>query len=118
MDILYYDSQCPLCRREIGTLTRLQTGGLGFADIHALDQPGLPSREQLLRRLHLKATNGRWHVGLEANVQAWSHTRLGWLFRPLLWPGLHAVARRLYERWADRRYERRYQCGVCSGDRP
>ncbi|MDX1633984.1 MAG: DUF393 domain-containing protein [Marinobacter sp.] len=118
MDTLYYDSQCPLCRREIATLTRLQTGGLAFADIHRLDDAAEhPSREQLLRRLHLKADDGRWLVGLPANVRAWSHTRLGWLFRPLLWPGIHALARIIYERWADRRFERRYGCASCAGDR-
>ncbi len=118
MDILYYDSQCPLCRREIRTLTRLQTGGLGFADIHdpAQASPDQPSREQLLRRLHLKTAGGRWCIGLEANVRAWSHTRLGWLFRPLLWPGIRAIASRVYAWWADRRYQRRYSCARCSGD--
>lgn len=119
MDTLYYDSQCPLCRREIRTLDRLQTGGLAFADIHdpALAGGGLPDREQLLRRLHLRDADGRWHLGLHANVRAWSHTRLGWLLRPLLWPGIHALASRVYRRWADRRYRRRYLCQACTGDR-
>ncbi|WP_404366650.1 thiol-disulfide oxidoreductase DCC family protein [Marinobacter sp.] len=115
MDTLFYDSQCPLCRREIKTLQRLQSGGLTFSDIHRPAESGasLPSRESLLRRLHLLKADGNWAVGLEANVQAWSHTPLGWLFRPLLWPGIRAIAGKIYERWADRRYERRYACDSC-----
>lgn len=118
MDTLFYDGRCPLCKREVATLKRLQSGGLGFADIHhsADAVPAqMPSREALLRRLHLLTAEGHWIVGLQANVRAWSHTRIGWLFRPLLWPGIHGVARRVYERWADRRYDKRYACGPCSG---
>lgn len=117
MDTLFYDSRCPLCQREIKTLQRLQAGGLAFADIHqppAMPPGKAPSRETLLRRLHLLADDGTWRVGLEANVRAWSHTGFGWLFRPLLWPGIHAIARRVYERWADRRYDRRYGCQPCN----
>jgi predicted DCC family thiol-disulfide oxidoreductase YuxK len=118
VDTLFYDSRCPLCQREIRSLQRLQTGKLAFADIHRPPQTGAdrPSRESLLRRLHLLTGDGNWRVGLEANVRAWSHTRLGWLFRPLLWPGIHSVAKRIYECWADRRYEKRYGCQSCGAD--
>ncbi|MBS3804144.1 MAG: DUF393 domain-containing protein [Oleiphilaceae bacterium] len=115
MDTLYYDSRCPLCRREITTLQRLQSGNLAFADIHQPPEAGAeqPSRESLLRRLHLLTEDGTWRIGLEANVRAWSHTGFGWLFKPLLWPGIHTVAKRVYELWADRRYDRRYGCQSC-----
>lgn len=114
MDILYYDGRCPLCAREIGVLRNLQRGGLAFADIHQpLSDGALPGREALLRRLHLRTESGAWVTGLEATVRAWSHTRLGLLFRPLLWPGIHQLARLVYNRWADRRYQRRYGCGAC-----
>jgi predicted DCC family thiol-disulfide oxidoreductase YuxK len=112
-DTLYFDGQCPLCAREISTLRRLQQGGLTFADIH--QQPESPDsqhpdREQMLRRLHLHRADGSWEIGLPANVRAWSHTRLGWLFRPLLWPGLFQLAGWIYRRWADRRYVRKLAC--------
>ena len=115
MDILFYDGRCPLCRREIRALERLQTGQLAFSDIHEPSETAtpLPAREQLLRRLHLLRADGSWAVGLEANVRAWSHTAFGWLFRPLLWPGIRTIAKAIYERWADRRYERRYVCNSC-----
>ncbi|MDX1802401.1 MAG: DUF393 domain-containing protein [Marinobacter sp.] len=115
-DTLYFDGQCPLCAREIRTLQRLQRGGLTFSDVHRQPEAAsdeLPGREQLLRRLHLRRADGRWEIGLRATVRAWSHTRVGWLFRPLLWPGLYTVADWVYRRWADRRYDRKYACAVC-----
>ncbi len=113
-DTLFYDGQCPLCAREIRTLRKLQDGDLIFADIHEQDghSANLPSHEQLLRRLHLMAYTGEWIIGLRANVRAWSHTRFGFLFKPLLWPIVFPIASRIYERWADRRYERKYACAI------
>jgi predicted DCC family thiol-disulfide oxidoreductase YuxK len=115
-DTLYYDGLCGLCTHEIQTLRRLQRGQLDFADIHQLSAGGsLPSREILLKRLHLRTSEGQWLVGLPATVRAWSHTRWGWLFRPLLWPGLRSLSERLYGRWAERRFRRLYACSVCMG---
>lgn len=116
MDMLFYDGQCPLCRREIDTLKRLERGQLGFVDIHRQPDNGplAPGREALLRRLHLVSGAGTWYTGLDATVRAWSHTPVGWLFRPLTWPPLRPMTRFLYERWADRRYRRRYDCTSCA----
>lgn len=116
IDTLYYDGLCPLCCAEVRLLRRIQRGGLVLADIH--QQPecaGLPSREQLLRTLHLCTEAGAWLTGVEATVQAWSHTGRGWLFRPLLWPGFAVLSRWGYSVWAQRRYRRRYACNVCVG---
>lgn len=113
-DTLFYDGSCPLCAREIRTLRRLQRGNLIFADVHEQpeDNQNLPSQENLLRRLHLMTWTGEWVTGLHANVRAWSHTPFGWLFKPLLWPVIHPVAKRVYESWADRRYDKKYLCAV------
>lgn len=115
MDTLFYDGQCPLCAREIATLRRLESGHLAFADVHTQNNSAdrLPTREALLRRLHLLTGDGCWLVGLEATVRAWSHTRLGFVFRPLLWPLVYPLASRIYCNWADRRYKRKYECGAC-----
>ena len=93
-DTLFYDGQCPLCAKEIRTLRKLQRGNLIFADIHEQrDGSGnLPSHETLLRRLHLMTWTGDWVLGLPANVRAWSPTTYGFLFQPLLWPGLFQIA--------------------------
>ena len=110
-DTLFYDGQCPLCAREIRTLRKLQRGNLIFADIHEQREGSdtLPGHEALLRRLHLMTWTGEWVTGLRANVRAWSHTPLGFLFKPLLWPG---IASKVYESWADKRYDRKYACAI------
>jgi predicted DCC family thiol-disulfide oxidoreductase YuxK len=115
-DTLFYDGQCPLCAREIRTLHKLQRGNLIFADIHEQrdGSTSLPSHEALLRRLHMMTWTGEWVTGLPANVRAWSHTPFGFLFKPLLWPGIFQIASRIYGNWADRRYERKHACAVCN----
>ena len=72
----------------------------------------MPSHETLLRRLHLMTWTGEWVIGLPANVRAWSHTPYGFLFKPLLWPGIFQIASRIYGKWADKRYERKYACAI------
>src|SRR5690554_6469903 len=113
-DTLFYDGRCPLCAKEIRTLRKLQRGDLIFADIHEQNAHNaqLPTREELLKRLHLMTWNGEWVIGLPANVRAWSHTPFGWLLKPLLWPVLYPLAKRVYETWADRRLEKNYACSV------
>lgn len=65
----------------------------------------------LPHRLHLMTT-GKWVTGLHANVRAWPHTRFGFMFKPLLWPLIYPIANKVYETWADRRYDKKYACAV------
>jgi predicted DCC family thiol-disulfide oxidoreductase YuxK len=113
MDILYYDGNCPLCLREIRTLERLRDQHLQLVDVHSYEPAqGEPSRESMLLRLHLKADDGRWLSGVDATLKAWSHTRWGFLFRPLRWPLLTSLTDRAYEYWARRRFDGLY----CNSD--
>lgn len=114
MDILYFDGSCPLCTKEVRLLRRLADDGLALLDIHHLPDSHQPDRVTLLRTLHLQKAGGSWVTGLNATVGAWQHTGFGWLFRPLLWPGVVSVASMLYRRWANRRFDRRYcSSGTC-----
>ena len=114
-DTLYYDGSCPLCRKEIKLLKKLAGGNLAFEDIHALPENGAkPSKEALLKRLHLQINNDRWLTGLDANVYAWSKTPYGWLFKILRWPIIRQFADHMYQQWADRRYQKRYRCKRCT----
>ena len=107
-DTLYYDGQCPVCRREMDRLQPLQDGRLRLVDIHSQPLPAGRSKAELLEVLHLQDDKGRWISGLDANVRAWRHTRWGWLFGWLRWPLIAPIADRLYARWARRRYRRLY----------
>ncbi|MFT4798510.1 MAG: putative DCC family thiol-disulfide oxidoreductase YuxK [Candidatus Azotimanducaceae bacterium] len=116
VDLLYYDGACPLCRREMSVLARLKTPGLELVDIHGLADERHPARyfptkAELLQVLHLRRSNQEWVKGVEANVAAWSHTRIGFLWRLLTIPGLRWLTDKVYYSWAERRYARLY-CAV------
>lgn len=107
-DILYYDGSCPLCQREMAHLERLKSSTLVLQDIHNLaPDANTPDRSTLLKSLHLRRGD-TWIVGLEANIAAWQHTRLGALWRFLSWPIVKPVANWLYRQWAERRFANRY----------
>ena len=110
-DTLYYDGHCPLCTREVGKLGALNDGGLRLVDIHEVEEDGLPSRDTLLRDLHMRTAEGDLLVGIDANVAAWQHTRYGVFLRWLRWPIIRTVSTRVYAFWAARRYRRLYQRG-------
>lgn len=104
MDTLYYDGRCSLCLHEINWLRKLTDSRLALVDIHSLNDGSIAiERQRLMAILHLKKANGDWVTGLDATVGAWSHTRLGWLFKPLRWPLIKPVADKLYLRWANSR---------------
>lgn len=110
-DVLYYDGRCDLCASEIRRLRRLKAASLELADIHALEEtpvPGGPDRETLLRTLHLRKGDGRWLTGADANVEAWRHTRYGWLWTWLRWAPLRWIVDPVYRVWARWRYRRLY----------
>lgn len=114
MDSLYYDGHCPLCRREIDLLTTLSDGALIAVDIHAMNPSMGPNEyDRRLAILHLQTAEGEWLTGLDATVRAWSHTRWGWILRPLRWPMFRTLADRVYASWAARRYARRRGCDSC-----
>jgi predicted DCC family thiol-disulfide oxidoreductase YuxK len=105
---LYYDGSCPLCSAEMTHLQKQQSGQLDLLDIHSTPMPDGKKAEDLLAVLHYRSADGRWLTGLDANVAAWSHTRLGPLWRILRWPLIRPLADYLYALWARRRYARRY----------
>lgn len=113
---LYYDSACPVCRREIALVRRLSRQ-LDYVDVHALSDRDLPeglTRDAMLRDLHLRDGDGTWFVGLSANTRLWQYTPLAPLWRTLTLPLVRPIAERLYRWWADRRYRRMGYCGVGS----
>jgi predicted DCC family thiol-disulfide oxidoreductase YuxK len=111
-DTLYYDGNCPICRKEIKLLKRLVGNNVDMADIHLLsdETSGIPDKEALLKRLHLKQANGEWVIGLDATVYVWSKTPFGWLFKLLQLPLLNSITNAAYSRWAEKRYSKHYAC--------
>jgi predicted DCC family thiol-disulfide oxidoreductase YuxK len=108
-DTLFYDGQCPLCTREIRLLAKLCDDRLALIDIHSIEQnPDFPDTHSLLSVLHMRTADGRWITGVQATVKAWSHTRMGFLWKPLTWPIIRDFAARIYHLWAKARFTRLY----------
>jgi predicted DCC family thiol-disulfide oxidoreductase YuxK len=78
---VYYDSACPLCRREVAFYRRLdRSGRVDWVDVHATRgstvAPGL-TRDAALARLHARNANGSMVSGAMAFAAIWQ--RLPWL---------------------------------------
>ncbi len=111
---LYFDGTCSLCSKEISVLKRLSNDRINFVDIHQTKDKELPSTNSMLKRLHLRKADGQWLVGLDANVYAWAQTPYGFLFKILrIWP-IRPFADLIYNRWADQRFKKRYECDQCN----
>ncbi len=70
-----YDGACPLCRREISLYRGLlPSTPVCFADISdpALPLPGGTTRQQLLARFHVRASDGRLLSGAQAFLALWA----------------------------------------------
>ncbi|WOI53364.1 DUF393 domain-containing protein [Parvularcula sp. LCG005] len=81
---VYFDGACPLCRKEIALLRRMEKGRgrLVFEDVAPPD--ATPScaidRQRLLARFHVRLPDGEMVEGARAFTEAWSRVRgLGWL---------------------------------------
>ena len=89
--MVWYDSKCPLCRREIALLKRLDTRqSIRFIDIHNSSScPIDPAL--LLERLHAREQFGTLVSGAEAFAAMWRKIPvmrpfgLAAQWKPLLW---------------------------------
>lgn len=110
--IAFYDGGCPLCRREIAHYQRIdQQDRIRWIDIDA--NPGLLaeyglSREQAMKRMHVRESDGSMVTGARAFIALWQRMPR---YRPLAWlvsrPGILWIAERVYDvfarwRWRDR----------------
>jgi predicted DCC family thiol-disulfide oxidoreductase YuxK len=115
---LYFDGGCPLCRREIDHYRRLdRSDRVRWIDLHQaadeLNAVGLDT-ETAMRRIHLRAPDGRLISGVPAFVSLWDElpvyrllaraVRALRLSAPLDWG---------YRHFADWRFRRRCRDGVC-----
>lgn len=107
-DTLYYDGQCPLCRREIDRLRAARGAAIALVDIHGLGADAPIDRDELLRSLHLRRADGQWLRGADANVSAWDGTAKARWLAALRWPLVRPLTDLGYRLWAAWRYRRRY----------
>ena len=119
---LYFDGGCPLCRREIAHYRRLDRAGrVRWLDLHQagdeLRAVGLDT-EAAMRRIHLRASDGRLISGVPAFVALWDelpgYRRLAQAVRVLRLSGPLDWGYRHFAHW---RFRRRCRDGVCGTDR-
>jgi predicted DCC family thiol-disulfide oxidoreductase YuxK len=119
---ILYDGGCPLCRREIRFLERLDRGRgrLAFQDIESPDfdptRHGL-GREQVMARIHATLPDGGVIEGMEVFRRAYAAVGLGWLLAPTRWPGLRRVADAAYSLFARNRLALTGRSHRCEADR-
>jgi predicted DCC family thiol-disulfide oxidoreductase YuxK len=119
--LVFYDGECPLCRREIGHYRRLRP----LVPIEWVDITREPERLQALgigvndamAEFRVIGSDGAAHSGADAFMTLWNalprYRGLAYLCRLL--PVLPAL-RRWYARFARWHYRRRCPDGVCRSE--
>lgn len=119
--IVLFDGGCPICRRTVRTLQRLDTRGrLQFADAtreetRARVWPGLTEAEAM-QQMNVVDGSGRRYGGYEAQVRIAREVPLLWPFGLVgRLPGVKQIGRAVYRFVAANR-QRRGQCtdDLCS----
>ena len=106
---LYYDGACPICSSEVARLEQMGAATLNLVDIHGTDVAQIQAEKiDLLKTLHYATARGEILTGIDANIAAWQHTSLGFLWRWLRWPLIYPMARQCYNFWARIRFDRLY----------
>lgn len=113
---VFYDGECPLCRREINHYRRLdRESRLDWIDItqrsDELARHGL-SYEKAMARFHVLDFDGKWQTGAHGFAVLWSHLPyfrwLAWVTRRLRLLSPLDFLYRHFARWRARRR--------CAGD--
>ena len=105
---VFYDEQCPLCRKEINFIRkRDRHGRLKLTDISAPDFNPLStgkSLDDLMREIHGRYSDGTVITGVEVFRQIYQ--RIGWgaFVVPTRWIGVRWMMDRMYNNFASLRY--------------
>ncbi|MEM1046656.1 MAG: DCC1-like thiol-disulfide oxidoreductase family protein [Pseudomonadota bacterium] len=107
---VWYNTRCPVCNAGISWQNRrlvaaARSGAIVFRDINlepdALARFGA-SLDDIRRRLHAVDADDRLYVGADCAVEIWRRTPGDkWLAALVGAPGIRAVARFVYDRFAD-----------------
>lgn len=118
---VFYDEQCPLCRKEINFIRkRDRHGRLKLTDISAPDFNPLStgkSLDDLMREIHGRYSDGTVITGVEVFRQIYQ--RIGWgaFVVPTRWIGVRWMMDRMYNVFASLRYrhaKKRMAIRTCS----
>ena len=104
---VFFDSECPLCRREVDFLKWMdREGRIRFTDIAADDfcesEVGL-SFEQLMSEIHGRDANGEWIKGFEVFRRMYDAIGWGPVVALTRWPMLKHLIEKAYQWFARNR---------------
>lgn len=110
---VFYDAQCPLCRKERRRYERLagkRANNIAWFDVsehqHALREKGVDPA-MALRSLHIEVAQGQLIEGIDAYRLLMARIPL---LMPVAWviglPGIKSGLRALYDRWVKRRLQK------------
>jgi len=106
---VFYDEQCPLCRKEINFIRkRDKTGRLKLTDISAASFDPTStgkSLDTLMREIHGRHADGTMVVGVEVFREIYE--RIGWgaVIVPTRWVGVRWLMDKAYNVFATLRYK-------------
>ena len=105
---VYYDEQCPLCRKEISFIRkRDKQGRLTLTDISATDfnpEETGKSLDELMREIHGRYGDGSLVTGVEVFREIYQRIGFGAFVVPSRWVGVRWMMDRMYNLFAARRY--------------
>ena len=117
---VFYDEQCPLCRKEINFVRkRDKNGSLKLVDISApsFDASSVgKSLDELMKEIHGRHADGTLVIGVEVFRQIYQRIGFGALVVPTRWRGIRWIMDRMYNVFAALRYrhaKKRMQNQTC-----
>jgi predicted DCC family thiol-disulfide oxidoreductase YuxK len=116
---VFYDGDCPLCRREIAHYRRMdKRERLHWVDAvnesETLAEHGL-SLERAMAELHVLDGAGCWQRGVDAFLVIWQHLpAYRWLAKLVTVLGLRRPLGFIYRHFAAWRNRRRCETGSCT----
>ena len=105
---VFYDEQCPLCRKEINFIRRRdKKGTLKLTDISAPNfNANLVDRslDELMREIHGRYADGSLVTGVEVFREIYQRIGFGAVVVPTRWTGVRWMMDRMYNVFASLRY--------------
>ncbi len=104
---LLYDSDCPLCMREVNFLQKRDAGRGLVAFVDISDSSYTPEMnaginyETAMGRIHAVLPDGRVIKNVEVFRRVYEILGMGWIYAATKLPIISAIIDKLYEIWAD-----------------
>lgn len=113
---VFFDGDCPLCRREINMIRRWDRNHrIWFTDIARSDfdsKEWKTDQKTLMDELHARLPDGSWVKGVEAFRQIYSLVGFGWIVFISRLPGISGILNMAYRVFARNRLRWTGRCEV------